>query len=412
MWVKVPFVAMLAITKFFLLYFGTVVKFLIIIKLFINTWLLQKFCLIIIILIKVVLSAAYLVLWERRLIAAIQRRRGPNVVAKGYLQPIADALKSLFKTNLRPFQSNRFLFILAPGLVLFFSLLLWAFIPFYGQKTIYASEYSIIYIYMVSSFIVFALILAGWASSSKYPLLGAIRAAAQIISYEVCLGIVLVFVIFVTISADFISILDFQRTYINLFFLIPVVGVIIFISLLAELNRTPFDLPEAEAELVAGYNLEYSGILFAIFMLAEYANIIFIGLFYVYLIWGDSLIYYYVIESVFFFMYDIICYIDIWLITLFASSEIISDDWVAAFNVTIIIDKIIIYGVLFFLTIFVELWIFVKVIIFLFILIIIRAHLPRYRFDQLIQLCWIYFLPILLFLYFVFILVVFLESII
>jgi NADH-quinone oxidoreductase subunit H len=200
------------------------------------------------------------------------------------LQPIADALKSLFKTNTKTTGSNIYMFILAPVLVLFFSLIFWAFIPFFQKKSFIITQYSVLYIYIISSLLVFGILLAGWASISKYPLLGAIRAAAQIISYEVCLGMVLVLVSLITLSLDFTKILFFQESYINLFFLMPLVGLIFFIVLLAELNRTPFDLSEAEAELVAGYNVEYSGILFAIFILSEYANIIVIGYFYVCLI--------------------------------------------------------------------------------------------------------------------------------
>ena len=229
---------------------------------------------ILFLLVPVLVSVAMIVWLDRRVWAFVQKRQGPNVVGPfGLLQSLADALKYIFKEIIIPASSNKIIFILAPIITMTLALIAWAVIPFGEDQVLANINVGILYIFAVSSLGVYGIIMGGWASNSKYPFLGSIRSAAQMVSYEVSIGIIIINVLLCVGSLNLSDIVLAQQ---NIWFIIPLfpMFVIFFISALAETNRPPFDLPEAEAELVAGYQTEYSGMMYAMFWLGEYANIL------------------------------------------------------------------------------------------------------------------------------------------
>jgi NADH-quinone oxidoreductase subunit H len=303
---------------------------------------------IILITIPLLLAVAYLTYAERKVIAAVQLRKGPNVVGPfGLLQPIADAIKLLFKEVILPEKANKLIFILAPVVTFVLALIAWAVIPF-GKGLVLADiNIGVLYMLAISSLGVYGIIMAGWASNSKYAFLGAIRSSAQMISYEVSIGLVIVCVLIATGSLNLTKIVEAQANmdwWIKLM-LFPMM-IVFFISILAETNRLPFDLPEAESELVAGYNVEYSSMTFAMFFLGEYANMVLTSSMLVILFWSG------------------------WL-------PILDLAW------------------LYYIPGFI--WFILKVEIVLFCFLWVRATFPRYRYDQLMRLGWKIFLPLTLF---------------
>lgn len=305
--------------------------------LFIFSFLFDFLCLVI----ALLLIVAVLTLLERKVMGSMQRRRGPNVVGPfGLLQPFADGIKLLSKEFVLPSNVNKVLFVLGPLFSFTVSLVLWSFLPFgdggRGGYYLFDNELTLLFIFGLSSLGVYGIIISGWASNSLYAFLGSIRASAQMISYEVSFGLAVLPVVIICQSFDLRYIGYIQQFgWWNGVLLIPA-GVMFFISSLAETNRTPFDLPEAEGELVAGFNVEYSAIFFAFFFLSEYANIVFMGTLSVVLFWGG------------------------WL-----SPYLFSDMFYS--------------------------W---KMAVLLFIFIWVRAVLPRYRYDQLIQIGWKGLLPL------------------
>lgn len=296
-----------------------------------------------VIIVPLILMVAYVTYFERKIIGAMQLRVGPDVVGPfGLLQPIADALKLLHKEIIIPSASNKILFLIAPVLTFGFSLAAWAVIPFDAAIVLADINLGVLYLFAVSSFAVYGIILAGWASNSKYAFLGSLRSAAQMISYEVSIGLVVVTVLIKVGSLNLSNIVMAQQQSWFVWSLFPM-WIIFFISSLAEANRTPFDLPEAEAELVAGYHVEYSSFAFALFFLGEYANMIMLSAMNVLLFFGG---------------------------------------WHAPFD---IYPFTLIPGFI---------WFIFKICCFLFLFIWIRATLPRYRYDQLMRLGWKVFLPI------------------
>ena len=221
------------------------------------------------------LTAVAMIVWlDRRVWAFVQKRRGPNVVGPfGLFQSLADALKYIFKEIIIPASANKIIFILAPIVTMTLALISWAVIPFSEEYVLANINVGILYLFAISSLGVYGIIMGGWASNSKYPFLGAIRSAAQMVSYEVSIGVIIINVLLCVGSLNLTDIVMAQE---NLWFILPLLPmfVIFFISALAETNRPPFDLPEAEAELVAGYQTEYSGMMYAMFWLGEYANIL------------------------------------------------------------------------------------------------------------------------------------------
>ena len=301
---------------------------------------------ILFLLVPVLVSVAMIVWLDRRIWAFVQKRRGPNVVGPfGLFQSIADALKYVFKEIIIPASSNKVIFILAPIVTMTLALIAWAVIPFSETQVLANINVGILYLFAVSSLGVYGIIMGGWASNSKYPFLGAIRSAAQMISYEISIGIIIINVLLCVGSLNLNDIVLAQK---KVWFIIPLfpMFVIFFISALAETNRPPFDLPEAEAELVAGYQTEYSGMMYAMFWLGEYANI---------------------------------------LLMCAMGSILFLGGWLAPIET---FPFNFIPG---------PLWLIFK-ILFLFILFaLVKAIVPRYRYDQLMKLGWKIFLPLSLF---------------
>ena len=301
---------------------------------------------ILFLLVPVLVSVAMIVWLDRRIWAFVQKRRGPNVVGPfGLFQSIADALKYVFKEIIVPASSNKVIFVLAPIVTMTLALIAWAVIPFSETQVLANINVGILYLFAVSSLGVYGIIMGGWASNSKYPFLGAIRSAAQMISYEISIGIIIINVLLCVGSLNLNDIVLAQK---KVWFIIPLfpMFVIFFISALAETNRPPFDLPEAESELVAGYQTEYSGMMYAMFWLGEYANILLMCAM------GSIL-----------FLGGWLSPIEIFPFNLIPSA----------------------------------LWLIFK-ILFLFILFaLVKAIVPRYRYDQLMKLGWKIFLPLSLF---------------
>ena len=297
---------------------------------------------ILFLLVPVLVSVAMIVWLDRRVWAFVQKRQGPNVVGPfGLLQSIADALKYIFKEIIIPASSNKVIFILAPIITMTLALIAWAVIPFDEGQVLANINVGILYIFAVSSLGVYGIIMGGWASNSKYPFLGAIRSAAQMVSYEVSIGIIIINVLLCVGSLNLSDIVIAQE---EMWFVIPLfpMFVIFFISSLAETNRPPFDLPEAEAELVAGYQTEYSGMMYAMFWLGEYANIL------------------------------LMCAL---------GSILFLGGWLSPID---LYPFTLVPGVV---------WLIFK-ILFLFILFaLVKATVPRYRYDQLMRLGWKIFLP-------------------
>lgn len=298
---------------------------------------------ILVITVPLLLGVAFLVLAERKVLASMQRRKGPNVVGIfGIFQPIADGLKLLVKEPVLPSSANLVIFLFAPVLTFLLSQVAWAVIPF-GEGLVLADlNVGLLYLFAISSLGVYGIITAGWSSNSKYAFLGSLRSAAQMVSYEVSIGLILITVLLLSGSSKLSEIVLAQT---KIWYCIPLFPVLImfFISCLAETNRAPFDLPEAEAELVAGYNVEYSSMGFALFFLGEYANMIVMS----------SLC------ALFFF-----------------------GGWLPPFNLSIFYW---IPGIF---------WFGLKVTMFLFTFIWVRAAFPRYRYDQLMRLGWKVLLPL------------------
>ena len=303
----------------------------------------QEIYKILFLLVPVLVSVAMIVWLDRRVWAFVQKRQGPNVVGPfGLLQSLADALKYIFKEIIIPASSNKVIFILAPIVTMTLALISWAVIPFSETQVLANINVGILYLFAVSSLGVYGIIMGGWASNSKYPLLGAIRSAAQMVSYEVSIGIIIINVLLCVGSLNLNDIVLAQQ---NIWFVIPLfpMFVIFFISALAETNRPPFDLPEAEAELVAGYQTEYSGMMYAMFWLGEYANI---------------------------------------LLMCAMGSILFLGGWLSPID---LYPFNLIPGAF---------WLIFK-IIFLFILFaLVKAIVPRYRYDQLMRLGWKIFLPL------------------
>lgn len=303
-------------------------------------WLLAK---IIAIIVPVMLSVAYLTLFERKVIGAMQLRKGPNVVGPfGLLQPIADGLKLFMKETIIPTGANRGVFIAAPMITFTLALVAWSVIPFDAGMVLADINVGILFLFAISSLGVYGILMAGWASNSKYAFLGAMRSAAQMVSYEVSMGLIIITVLLCAGSLNLSVIVESQR---DVWYIIPLfpMFVIFFISTLAETNRHPFDLPEAEAELVAGYNVEYSAMTFALFFLGEYANMILMS----------------AMTSVLF--------LGGWL----PPMDIALFNWVPG-----------------------PIWLALKITFCLFIFVWVRATFPRYRYDQLMRLGWKVFLPL------------------
>jgi NADH-quinone oxidoreductase subunit H len=299
---------------------------------------------VIVIIVPLLLCVAYLTYFERKVIAAMHLRRGPNVVGPyGLLQPIADGMKLFFKETIIPSGASRGVFIMAPMLTFVLALVAWAVIPL-GEGLVLADiNVGILYLFAISSLGVYGILMAGWASNSKYAFLGALRSAAQMVSYEVSMGFIIITVLIVAGSLNLSDIVRAQEN--SIWFVVPMfpMAVIFFISTLAETNRHPFDMPEAEAELVSGYNVEYSAMTFALFFLGEYANMILMAAMTTILFLGG---------------------------------------WLAPFGAwpfTLIPGPI---------------WFAAKIAFCLFIFLWVRATFPRYRYDQLMRLGWKVFLPI------------------
>ena len=298
---------------------------------------------IIAITIPLLLAVAFLTLAERKVMASMQRRKGPNVVGIfGIFQPIADGLKLLVKEPVLPSSANLVIFLFAPVLTFFCSQVAWAVIPFDNGAVIADLNCGLLYVFAISSLGVYGIITAGWSSNSKYAFLGSLRSAAQMVSYEVSIGLILITVLICVGSLNLSQIVQAQE---RIWFCVPLFPLLImfFISCLAETNRAPFDLPEAEAELVAGYNVEYSSMGFALFFLGEYANMI-------------------VMSS---------------LISLFFLGG-----WLPPFSAQLFLWC---PGVF---------WLGLKVVLILFFFIWVRAAFPRYRYDQLMRLGWKVLLPL------------------
>ncbi len=288
-------------------------------------------------------AVAYLTLAERKVIAAMQLRRGPNVVGPfGLLQPLADGMKLMAKEAIIPTKANPLIYLLAPMVTFILAMMGWAVIPFDAGMVLSDLNVGILYIFAVSSLGVYGVLIAGWASNSRYAFLGAIRSAAQMVSYEVSIGFVIITVLLMSGSLNLSVIVNEQKDMWNLIPLFPMF-IVFFISILAETNRHPFDLPEAEAELVAGFNVEYSSMPFALFFLGEYANMILMSALCSILFLGG------------------------WL----PPMDIALFTWIPG-----------------------PIWLFAKIAFLLFVFIWVRAALPRYRYDQLMQLGWKVFLPL------------------
>jgi NADH-quinone oxidoreductase subunit H len=297
-------------------------------------------------LVPVLIAVAYLTYAERKVLAAIQLRKGPNVVGPfGLLQPFADALKMLTKETVIPSGANRVLFIMAPMITFTLAMLAWAVIPVNNGWAIADINVGILYLFAISSLGVYGIIIAGWASNSKYAFLGALRSAAQMVSYEVSMGFVLVTVLLCVGSLNLTDIVLAQK---NIWFFIPLfpMFIIFFVSALAECNRAPFDLPEGESEIVAGFFVEYSSMSFGLFFLGEYANMILMS------------------------AMTSILFLGGWL----PPFAIAPFTWVPG-----------------------PIWMILKICFVLFVFIWVRGTFPRYRYDQLMRLGWKVFLPFSLF---------------
>jgi len=296
------------------------------------------------IVVPLLVGVAYLTYAERKVIGAMHLRRGPNVVGPyGLLQPLADGAKLFFKETVIPSGANRVVFVMAPMVTFSLSLVAWAVIPLSDGLVVADINVGILYLFAISSLGVYGILMAGWASNSKYAFLGALRSAAQMVSYEVSMGFIIISVLIVAGSLNLSDIVNAQKE--SIWFVIPLfpIAVIFFISTLAETNRHPFDLPEAEAELVAGYNVEYSSMTFALFFLGEYANMILMAGMTTILFFGG---------------------------------------WLPPFDIA---PFIWLPG---------PLWFIIKMCMLLFIFLWVRATFPRYRYDQLMRLGWKVFLPI------------------
>jgi len=303
----------------------------------------QEIYKIFLLLVPVLVSVAMIVWLDRRVWAFVQKRQGPNVVGPfGLLQSLADALKYIFKEIIIPSSSNKVIFILAPIVTMTLALIAWAVIPFSATQVLADINVGILYLFAVSSLGVYGIIMGGWASNSKYPFLGAIRSAAQMVSYEVSIGVIIINVLLCVGSLNLTDIVLAQK---NLWFIVPLfpMFVIFFISALAETNRPPFDLPEAEAELVAGYQTEYSGMMYAMFWLGEYANILLMCSM------GSIL-----------FLGGWLSPIDLYPFTLVPA----------------------------------PLWLIIKILLLFILFSLVKAIVPRYRYDQLMKLGWKIFLPL------------------
>jgi len=297
---------------------------------------------ILFLLVPVLVSVAMIVWLDRRIWAFVQKRQGPNVVGPfGLFQSLADALKYIFKEMIIPSSSNKVIFILAPIVTMTLALIAWAVIPFSATQVLADINVGILYLFAVSSLGVYGIIMGGWASNSKYPFLGAIRSAAQMVSYEVSIGVIIINVLLCVGSLNLNDIVIAQE---NIWFVIPLfpMFVIFFISALAETNRPPFDLPEAEAELVAGYQTEYSGMMYAMFWLGEYANILLMC------------------------AMGAILFLGGWLSP------------IELYPFTLIPGAI---------------WLILKILLLFFLFALVKAIVPRYRYDQLMRLGWKVFLP-------------------
>ncbi len=298
---------------------------------------------IVAIIVPVLLSVAYLTYAERKIIGAMQLRKGPNVVGPfGLLQPIADGVKLFLKETIIPTGANRGVFFLAPCLTFLLSLVAWAVIPFDEGLVLADINVGVLYLLAISSLGVYGILMAGWASNSRYAFLGSLRSAAQMVSYEISMGFIIITVLLVAGSLNLTDIVMAQKKVWFVFPLLPM-AVIFFISTLAETNRHPFDLPEAEAELVAGYNVEYSAMTFALFFLGEYSFMILMSAMTTILFLGG------------------------WL----PPWEVVPFIWVPG-----------------------PVWFALKVVFVLFFFLWVRTTFPRYRYDQLMRLGWKVFLPI------------------
>ena len=298
---------------------------------------------ILFLLIPVLVSIAMIVWLDRRIWAFVQKRRGPNVVGPfGLFQSLADALKYMFKEIIIPATADKVIFILAPIVTMTLALIAWAVIPFNNYFVLADINAGILYLFAISSLGVYGIIMGGWASNSKYPFLGAIRSAAQMVSYEVSIGIIIINVLLCVGSLNLGDIVLAQE---KIWFVVPLfpMFVIFFISSLAETNRPPFDLPEAEAELVAGYQTEYSGMMYAMFWLGEYANI---------------------------------------LLMCAMGSILFLGGWLSPID---IFPFNLVPG---------PLWMIIKILLLFLLFSLVKATVPRYRYDQLMRLGWKIFLPL------------------
>jgi NADH-quinone oxidoreductase subunit H len=289
----------------------------------------------------VLIAVAYLTLAERKVMGSMQQRKGPNVIGfLGLLQPLADGLKLLLKETVVPTNANSFGFIFAPILTLLLSLFGWSVIPFNSHGFVANLDIGLLFLFAVSSLGVYGVILSGWASNSRYAFFGCLRSTAQMISYEVSIGLILISALLIVGSLNFVALVDYQRL---VYFFIPLFPTFLMflVSILAETNRAPFDLPEAESELVSGYNVEYSSMGFALFFLGEYSSMILMSSLTVLLFLGGSVV----------------------------------------FSTPFAIDSFA-FGL--------------KISLILFFYIWVRASFPRYRIDQLMRLCWKIFLPLAL----------------
>ena len=298
---------------------------------------------IVFLLIPVLVSVAMIVWLDRRIWAFVQKRKGPNVVGPfGLFQSLADAMKYIFKEIIIPASSNKIIFILAPVVTMTLALVAWAVIPFSESYVLADINVGILYLFAISSLGVYGIIMGGWASNSKYPFLGSIRSAAQMVSYEVSIGVIIINVLLCVGSLNLGEIVLAQK---NIWFIIPLfpMFVIFFISALAETNRPPFDLPEAEAELVSGYQTEYSGMMYAMFWLGEYANIL------------------------------LMCAL---------GSILFLGGWLSPLDIYpfILIPE--------------PVWLIIKILLLFVLFALVKAIVPRYRYDQLMRLGWKVFLPI------------------